>query len=54
MIDKYLENRTKLPLDKAKELVDRGGSVIWRPDSSLPEDQQYAIVMNDPEVGEEN
>ena len=49
-LSKYLENKKKVSLADAKELVDRGGSVIWRPDPSIPEEEQYAVVIIDPEV----
>ena len=41
------EKRVNIP--EAREMLNRGVYLKWRPDSSLPEDQQYAVVLYDPE-----
>lgn len=40
------EKRVSIP--EARELAKRGVYLKWRPDESLPEDQQYALVKYDP------
>ena len=51
MLDKWLQDKKQISLTEAKSLVDRGGSVLWRPDPSLAEENQYALVLHDPEIG---
>jgi hypothetical protein len=42
-----IERRVSIP--EAKELAKRSVYLKWRPDALLPEDQQYAVVLYDPE-----
>jgi len=41
------EKRVSIP--EAKVLAQRGVYLKWRPNESLPEEQQYAVVLYDPE-----
>lgn len=50
MISSYLKDKRQVSLAEAKEVVDHGGSVIWRPYPSLPEEEQYAIVVCEPNI----
>jgi hypothetical protein len=45
--DEKIEKRVSIP--EAREMSNRGVYLKWRPDSTLPEDQQYAVVLYDPE-----
>jgi hypothetical protein len=41
------EKRVNIP--EARIMANRGVYLKWRPDTSLPEEQQYAVVLYDPE-----
>lgn len=42
-------NPRKVSLDEAKQIAKNNpdASIIWRPDETLPEEQQYALIRNE-------
>jgi hypothetical protein len=44
-----LATRPRVSIPTAQEMSKRGVSLLWRPDPTLKEADQYAIVLFDPE-----